>query len=74
MAGFYNSDSSFNMFDFFKIKIEKSKCGCIIDLYNWLDDHGIFIITKKNKRWRKIICDRTGKWWKYPLPDLKEIK
>ena len=65
----------------FKIKTSKSRCGCIVSMsggveetIDWLFTHELSVVTEGNKRWKKVICNTTGKWWTIKMPDLKEIK
>ena len=67
----------------FKKEQQKMKCGFE---YNYSDssrtkqmlhilyDHSEEIITKGNKRKKKIICEPTGKWWYKEMPNLKQVK
>lgn len=64
-----------SMFDKIKKCFEPSKlpCGCYHDKY-WFITHDVYDCSKGKKRWKEIVCDKTGKFWKIPKPDLKEIK
>ena len=42
--------------------------------YYFLENHAHTNITKGKKRWKKTVCNVTGKWWIEHKPDLVEVK
>lgn len=55
----------------------KLKCGCsevgISVPYLFLS-HTANIETRGNRRKRRVVCEKTGKFWYIDLPNLEEIK